>query len=116
MKEPYDTTREVTPDTLDTVLNAAIHTRAGGSVSPQDIATLRKLPHDALLIEIETPRTYREGVDLFRFGAKQVDANPDGIDFIGPVFELLGAAGMMSEETLLDTSSKRYQGRSGKCR
>ena len=31
-------------------------------------------------IEIETPRTYKESVDLFRIGRAEVDANPDGID------------------------------------
>lgn len=109
LKEPYDMTKEVTHSTLDAVRNAAVQTRVDGSVSQQCISELRALTHEALRIEVETPRTYLESVDLFRVGAKEVDANPDGIDFTGPVFELLGAAGMMRREALLDTSSTSYQ-------
>jgi hypothetical protein len=109
VKEPYDVSRDVARSTLDAVLAAAAQTRVAGSVSPASIAALRAITHDALRIEIETPRTYQESVDLFRVGAKQVDANPDGIDFTGPAFELLGAAGMMDRETLLDTSSASYR-------
>ncbi|WP_461428722.1 Acg family FMN-binding oxidoreductase [Gymnodinialimonas sp.] len=108
-KEPFDTEAPVTPAILDQVLAAAQQTRVAGSVAPDSIAALRELTHEALRIEIETPRTYLESVDLFRVGARQVDANPDGIDFTGPVFELLGAAGLMNREALLDTSSTAYQ-------
>ena len=109
LKEPYDLTRKVTQATLETTLAAATMTRVGGSISDQSIADLRTLTHEALRIEVETPRTYQESVDLFRVGAKAVDANPDGIDFTGPVFELLGAAGMMEREALVDTTSTSYK-------
>ncbi len=109
LKEPYDMTRPVAQATLDTVLAAARQTQVSGSVDMTSIAELRAFTHEALRIEIETPRTYIESVDLFRVGARQVDANPDGIDFTGPIFELLNAAGMMNRETLLDTTSTSYQ-------
>lgn len=108
-KEPYDTGAEVAQATLDAILTAAVYARAGGSVAPQDIAEMRALTHEALAIEIDTPRTYLESVDLFRVGAREVDANPDGIDFTGPMFELLGATGMMGRNALLDPSSTAYQ-------
>jgi hypothetical protein len=38
-----------------------------------------------------------------------VDANPDGIDFTGPLFEVLGATGLMTRESVLDTSSQAYK-------
>ena len=44
---------------------------------------------EAFLIEFRTERTYRESVDLFRIGRAEVDANPDGIDLSGPMFEAL---------------------------
>ena len=109
LKEPYDVTKNVAQSTLDAVLAAAVQTKVDGNVSQHSIAELRALTHEALRIEVETPRTYLESVDLFRVGAKEVDANPDGIDFTGPLFELLGASGMMNRDALLDTSSTSYK-------
>ena len=52
------------------------------------------LSAEAFLIEFRTERTYKESVDLFRIGATEVDANPDGIDLSGPMFEALRMAGL----------------------
>ncbi len=109
LKEPFDTTRPVAQATLDTVLRAARATTAAGSVDPDDIARFRVLSHEALRIEIETPRTYKESVDLFRIGHREVNAAPDGIDFTGPMFEALALTGLFSREIALDQSSMAYQ-------
>lgn len=109
LKEPYDTDKTVAQTTLDLVLSAARRTQVDGSVERNSIDELRALTRDALRIELETPRTYIESVDLFRIGAKEIDAQPDGIDFSGPMFELLGAAGMMDRDALIDTSSATYK-------
>jgi hypothetical protein len=109
VKEPYDEGKPVSPAVLAQVLAAARQTEAAGSVAADDIAELRELTREALRIEIETPRTYRESVDLFRVGAKAVDASPDGIDFTGAFFELLHVAGQMDREVLLDTTSTAYR-------
>ena len=50
----------------------------------------------ALRIEVETPHTYQESVDLFRIGRREVDANPDGIDFSGPMFESMHLTGLFT--------------------
>jgi hypothetical protein len=82
-KEPYDITRAV-PDQALTQLNSSVrHTRIASSIAPEHVADMRLLSRDALLVEIETPHTYKESVDLFRIGRREVDANPDGIDFTG---------------------------------
>ncbi len=108
-KEPFDTTQEVAPEIVTTIARAAIHgSRVDGDVSPQSIATLRQLTTQALIIEIDTPRTFKESVDLFRIGKAEVEANPDGIDFSGPMFETLGAFGLMTREGTLDTSSTMF--------
>lgn len=107
-KEPYDTSRPVSVDAVTRIVSVARHTSLGGSVDAEDIAYWRGLTTDALLIEIETPRTYRESVDLMRIGKAEVNANPDGIDFSGALFETLSMIGLMTRETLLDTSSTGY--------
>ena len=61
-----------------------------------------------MIVEIETPRTYRESVDLFRIGKTEVEANPDGIDFSGPMFELLNATGQFTREAALDFESAAF--------
>jgi hypothetical protein len=107
-KEPYDMARALPADTLDR-LNVAVHGRFGGTIAPQEVAEWRAFTHEALRIEIETPHTYRESVDLMRIGRSEVDASPDGIDFTGPLFEVLGATGLMTRDILLDTSSQAYK-------
>ncbi|MEM7718058.1 MAG: twin-arginine translocation pathway signal protein [Pseudomonadota bacterium] len=108
-KEPYDTTRAVLPDQLDRILDVAKNPGwVGGSVTPEDVTFWRKLTTDALMLEIETPRTYKESVDLFRIGKREVTANPDGIDFSGPLFETLHLTGMMTRDATLDRTSMAY--------
>lgn len=108
-KEPFDTTREVLRNQLESVLSAVRNPHwVGGSVTPEDVGYWRELSTKALMIEIETPRTFKESVDLFRIGKREVNANPDGIDFSGPMFETLHLTGMMTREASLDTSSVAY--------
>ncbi len=108
LKEPFDTSRPVEETALHSVLGAARSVTVGGSVAAEDIAYWRELTHEALRIEIETPRTYKESVDLFRIGRSEVNANPDGIDFSGPMFEAMALTGMFTREAALDTSSMAY--------
>jgi hypothetical protein len=107
-KEPYDITRPLPADTLEK-LTVATSARFGGTIDAKEVADWRTFTHEALRIEIETPHTYRESVDLFRIGRAEVDANPDGIDFTGPLFEVLGATGLMTRDSVLDTSSQAYK-------
>jgi hypothetical protein len=66
------------------------------------------LTRRALDIEIRTPRTYKESVDLFRIGKAEIEANPDGIDFGGPLFDALALLGQFNRETALDPGSLIY--------
>lgn len=105
-KEPYDTTRSPAPDVLTQMAAAARNgTRFGGTVDPAEVADWRALTREALRIEVETPHTYQESVDLFRIGRREVDANPDGIDFSGPMFESMHLTGMFSREIAADPTS-----------
>lgn len=108
-KEPFDTSRIVAAETVDTISAAARHgSRVAGDVTDDSIATLRQITTDALIVEIETPHTFKESVDLFRIGKAEIEANPDGIDFSGPMFETLGALGLMTREGTLDPTSTMF--------
>ena len=108
-KEPFETSRAVPPEALARILTVARQTQIGGSIDTDDIAYWRQLTTRALTIEIETPHTYKESIDLMRIGKAEVNANPDGIDFSGALFETLALTGVMTREALIDTSSTGFQ-------
>lgn len=109
-KEPFDTGRALAPDML-AQMAAAVRTgaRFGGTVDPAEVAEWRALTREALRIEVETPHTFRESVDLFRIGHREVDANPDGIDFSGPMFESMHLTGLFSRDAAADPTSMAFQ-------
>ncbi|MGL1919864.1 MAG: twin-arginine translocation pathway signal protein [Hyphomicrobiales bacterium] len=108
LKEPYNTELKI-PDTEMAKFTSDVPgLTVGASNDEADINYLRKLTHDALQIEIDTPRTYKESVDLFRIGKDEINKNPDGIDFGGPLFDSLGSTGIFSRETALDVTSSTY--------
>ena len=110
LKEPFDMIRPVDRATLDAVLAAArAGSVVGGTVDAAEVAALRALSHEALRIEIDTPHTYKESVDLFRIGSREIEANPDGIDFSGPMFEAMALTGTFTREAALDRSSVAFR-------
>lgn len=109
-KEPYDTTLSPAPEVLTQMAAAASNgSRFGGTVDPAEVADWRALTREALRIEVETSHTYQESVDLFRIGRREVDANPDGIDFSGPMFESMHLTGMFSRDVAADPTSFAFK-------
>ena len=110
LKEPFDTSRPVADDHLSRLHDVVGEGVAVGSTNTAgEVAELRRLTHEAMAIEIDTPRTYKESVDLFRIGKAEIEANPDGIDFSGVLFESLAAFGQFSRELALDKTSSAFQ-------
>ncbi|GGX51501.1 hypothetical protein GCM10007385_20170 [Tateyamaria omphalii] len=110
LKEPHDTARPVSQDVLQNIMTPV--TRGSGveaTHDPDRVAALRLLTARAFEVEFETPRTYKESVDLFRIGHREVDANPDGIDFSGPQFEALRLTGLFSREAAMDRDGMSYK-------
>ena len=109
LKEPYDPARPVPAEALARLEAAASQgTAVGSSNETAMVERLRRLTREALIVEIETPRTFKESVDLFRIGKAEIEANPDGIDFSGPLFEALHLAGLFTREAALDPKSSAY--------
>lgn len=110
LKEPYDLKKPVPSETLARIQEVATNrTSVASSNNVLHVEELRKLTHDALVIETITPHTYKESVDLFRIGKGEVEANPDGIDFSGPFFETLHFVGGFHREGALDTDSNMFK-------
>jgi hypothetical protein len=110
LKEPFDTSKPVSSEILQALENVVLpDNRVGTSKDSKFVDSMRDLTARAMDIEVKTPRTYQESVDLFRIGKAEVEKNPDGIDFSGPMFDTLGATGLFTRESALDTTTATYQ-------
>jgi nitroreductase len=108
VKRPFDMARVPDGGTLAGVA-AAGGADAGYTVDPTRVALIRDIAWRAWTVEAETPRTFRESVDLMRVGAREIDASPDGISLGGPMIETLAAAGHITRERLADPGSSAFR-------
>ena len=76
---------------------------------PARVKVIRQLTWEAYRVEVYTPHTMKESVDLMRFGKSQINANPDGIDLGGAFLESLMLAGILTREALLDPTSDGFK-------
>lgn len=75
----------------------------------EDVEDLKKITWESWLIEYMTPRTLKESIDLMRFGKKEINLSPDGIDLGGAFLESLSLIGLMTPESMAETGSIAYQ-------
>lgn len=110
VKEPYDTSQRVANETLKALESSVtVGSGVGSTNDPDKVSELRDLTVRAFEIEFETPRTYKESVDLFRIGWREVNANPDGIDFSGPMWEGLHLTRQFTREKALSPDGFAYR-------
>ncbi len=108
-KEPFDMTKPVALEDMTSITGVVGDGAITGAIHDQgSIETLKDLSWRAHLIEVETPRTYMESVDVMRFGKAEINATPDGIDLGGPFLEALNIAGILTREELSDMTSAAY--------
>ena len=108
-KEVYDTSHPVPAEVLARITDVAQHTDVGFSADPDMVAELIDITTRAMAIEIDTPRTFGESVDLFRIGRREVEANPDGLEFHGPSFEAMRLFGIFSRSAARDSNSTAFE-------
>ncbi len=109
-KQPYDTARPVPSNALAAMRGAAGPNLATGAINdPARVAAFREFTWHAMQIEMLTPNTMQESIDLMRIGKREINANPDGLPFGGPLFDTLNLLGLMSKESLADTGSMNFQ-------
>ena len=109
-KEAHDVSKPVSEQALASIVSAGRNqTKLDGTVRASDLEYWRKTTLDAMAIEIDTPRTYRESVDLMRIGKAEINANPDGIELPGLMMDVMRVTGLMSREASMDKSSMAFQ-------
>ena len=109
-KEPFTGERAVTPDRLDQV-TSAIETpevAANFTLEASETETLRQLCWRGHEIEVTTPRTLQESIDVMRIGKAEIEANPDGIELGGAFLEGLHLFGMLDRAQLADPASAAF--------
>lgn len=104
-KEVYDIGKPVVPEKLASLIQGK---NMAGTVEAGQIAALREITWQGHEIEMLTPSTLMESVNLMRFGKAEIEANPDGIDFSGVKFELLNKTGLMTRESIADPTSPAF--------
>jgi hypothetical protein len=102
-RESYDSSRPLSNQDL-----AALEAFGDGDAGLRTSNTaamlgdLRALTSSAFQVEIDTPRTFMESVDLMRIGKSEINANPDGLNLRGPMIEALYAVGLLTRDQLAD--------------
>ncbi|MFC3226243.1 Acg family FMN-binding oxidoreductase [Marinibaculum pumilum] len=116
-KTPYDTDRPLSADhrtALSALLRmpevAAAGCRLHLADDPETAADLREITGAAVDIEMQTPRTHRESIDLLRIGAAEIAAHRDGIDLHGPMFWWMKRLGLMTREKAMTPGTMAWQG------
>lgn len=108
-REAFDTEKPVSEDVLERLTQSARYSDVGYTNDDSRVADLRDFSWSAMEMELYTPRTYQESIDVMRIGSRQIDDNPDGIVLEGPMMELLSATGMISREVLADIDSMPFR-------
>ena len=82
--------------------------KAGSTQDPAIVARLNEILVRAWDIEQDTPRTWKESVDLIRVGADEIRRHRDGIALSGTMMEVLRLLGQMTPEKAMDRNSTYF--------
>ncbi len=102
-KEPFEST------SIPNELIASVTPFGQVIQEPALVKKLRQLTWDAWHLEMNTPRTLKESVDLMRLGKSEINANPDGINLGGGFMEALIAIGVLTRDAQMDTHSTSFK-------
>lgn len=80
------------------------------AVEPDRVATLRRVASAGSELEMRTPRTLKESIDVARIGAAEIARHRDGISLHGPMMWALRHAGLMTPEKALTPGTMAFQG------
>lgn len=101
-KTHFDTNAEISSSVLATLLSTS---QSNGSIDSNVVDKIREISYHSLSIEMKTPKTLRESVDLMRIGRAEIEANPDGISMKGAKMELLNKTGIMTRQGMRDPNN-----------
>ena len=105
-RNPFDTRHEISPSLLEAMarLPLAPGVAVRGTVEPGLRQRIRDLAGRAWELEVLTPRTFRESLELLRIGATEIERHRDGIALTGLGPWMASLLGQMTVEKMLDPS------------
>jgi nitroreductase len=80
-----------------------------GTSQPETVSWLRDICRRAWEIEMRKPETCQESAYLTRIGAKQINANPDGISLAGSMMEAYRMTGLLTRDSMNEIGSTAWK-------
>jgi hypothetical protein len=80
------------------------------AVEPSHVDALRKLAIAGSELEMSTPRTHKESIDVVRLGSAEIARHRDGISLTGPMMWALRQAGVMTHENAMKPDTMAWNG------
>ena len=114
-RRKFDPGRPVPSDRLAALMQVSTSLPAlkaigvDGSSEPETVSWLKDVCRRAWEIELRKPETCRESSYLTRIGARQINANPDGIFLAGPMMEAYRMTGMLTQENMDEIGSTAWE-------
>ncbi len=110
-KVAYDLERPVSEETLKGLIDLSLPSGIDIRYTHEEklIQKLRTLTYDAHYVEVTTPRTNMESIELMRIGGVEIKEHRDGIDLGGTMMEVGKATGVITRETLADPNSRAFK-------
>lgn len=108
-RSPYDVSQAVPLSDLEAIAAQASPLLAKYTAEPTEVERLRDIAWRAMVVEMNTPATAMESIELTRIGRAEIEANPDGISLSGPLLEGLALTGLLSREGMAQFGSADHQ-------
>ncbi len=110
-KVPFDSSKSLKPEHEKGLAAAYDNADCQLSVATDQprVLGLQGIVQAGMEVEMRTPRTYQESVDLMRIGAKEVEQHRNGIDLTGATIGLGRLLGMVNRKKLADPTSTAFK-------
>lgn len=110
-KAPFDQTKPLLSEHGQALATAYTDSDCKLTIAtdPPRVLGLQGMVQSGMEIEMRTPRTYQESVDVMRIGAREVEQHRDGINLTGTLIGLGRLLGVVSRERLADPTSQAFK-------
>jgi hypothetical protein len=110
-KVPFDSAKPLMPEHAKGLATAYTSPDCKLSITTENsqVLGLQGIVRSGMEIEMRTPRTHQESLDLIRIGAKEVEQHRNGISLTGAPIGWARILGFISREKLADPNSQAFQ-------
>jgi hypothetical protein len=115
-KSDYDPSRQVSAETLSALMSSVNNkgVQVGGTVNPPDLPPFRELCWKSAQVELLTPRTVMESIQLTRVGPGEILKHRDGISINSLMVRALDTLGQFDRSAPPRPDSQTYKAMMGR--